>query len=115
MHANERIFINEWAQPQLPTVPSALKEDEQLERVTKHVAHIESELTKHNDLRQPMLQLYSPKGSNHAKALANWERKSNHLLQELVKYQCYADSLKNAVRLRAEKRSEKLLERADIP
>ncbi|KDN47537.1 hypothetical protein K437DRAFT_267827 [Tilletiaria anomala UBC 951] len=114
IHANERIYINDWKNPQLPSVPSNLKEDEQLERVVKHVAHIESELTAHNELRQPMLQLYSPRGANYGKALANWERKSNHLLQELVKYQCYAESLRNAVRLRAEKRSQKLLERADI-
>ncbi len=112
-HANERIYINEWKPPQLPTVPSTLKEEEQLERIVRHVATIELELTAHHELREPMLQLYSPRGANYAKALANWEKKSNHLLQELVKYQCYIESLKNAARLRAEKRGQKMLERDD--
>ena len=113
IHANERIYINDWKPPQMPTVASTLKEDEQLERVIKYITHIELELTSHNDLRQPMLQLFSPRGMNYNKALVNWERKSNHLLQELVRYQCYAESLRNAVKLRAERRNQKLLERAD--
>lgn len=114
---NDRIFINEWKAPAPPTVPSTLKEEEQLERCQKHMEHIEAELVEHNDLRTPMLQLYSMRSSNYSKALANWERKSNSLLQELVKYQCYVESLKNAVRLRAEKRDmrevDSMMRRAD--
>ncbi|KAK0520089.1 hypothetical protein OC842_007218 [Tilletia horrida] len=117
IHANERIFINEWKAPEAPMVASDLSEEKQLERCAKHMNAIEADLTAHNELRQPMLQLYSPRGSNHAKALANWERKSNHLLQELVKYQCYVESLKNAMRLRAEKHDlkevDKMLATAD--
>ncbi|KAK0546075.1 hypothetical protein OC845_004781 [Tilletia horrida] len=117
IHANERIFINEWKAPEAPTVASGLTEEKQLDRCVKHMKAIEEDLTAHNELRQPMLQLYSPRGTNYAKALANWERKSNHLLQELVKYQCYVESLKNAMRLREEKHDlkevDKMLATAD--
>jgi len=117
IHANERIFINEWKAPEAPMVASDLLEEKQLNRCTKHMQSIEADLTAHNELRQPMLQLYSPRGTNYSKALTNWERKSNHLLQELVKYQCYVESLKNAMRLRAEKHDlkevDKMLASAD--
>lgn len=116
-HANERTYINEWKPPVSPTVASTLKEEEQLDRCISQVTRIELELTAHTNLRQPMLGLYGPKSSNGAKALGNWERKSNYLLQELVKYQCYVESLKGAVRMRAEKRGKRevaaLLEQAD--
>ena len=116
-HANERMHINDWKPPAMPTVSSNLREDDQLDRAQRHMAHIEAELTVHNELRQPMLALYSPRGSNHARALSNWERKSNHLLQELVKYQCYVESLRNSAKLRADKRGMKevdsMIRRAD--
>ncbi|SPO20231.1 uncharacterized protein UTRI_00628_B [Ustilago trichophora] len=108
--SNERTFINEWRTPQLPTVPSTLSEERQLARLEKQVSTIESELTVHNELRQPMLSLYSPKGQNHAKALANWERKSNYLLQELVKYQSYVEILKKSGDLKAERRAKREVE-----
>jgi len=107
---NERIFINEWRTPQLPTVPSTLSEERQLARLEKQVETIEAELTLHNELRQPMLSLYSPKGQNYTKALANWERKSNHLLQELIMYQNYVEALKRSTDLKAERRAKREVE-----
>ena len=32
---------------------------------------------------------YSPRHANHAKALGNWDRKSQYLMQELVKFNAY--------------------------
>uniref|UniRef100_V5E843 SEC7 domain-containing protein n=2 Tax=Kalmanozyma brasiliensis (strain GHG001) TaxID=1365824 RepID=V5E843_KALBG len=104
---NERTFINEWRTPSLPTVPSTLSEERQLVRLEKQVTLIETDLTTHNELRTPMLHLYSPKGTNHAKALANWERKSNWLLQELVKYTSYVESLRKSGEGRAERRAKR--------
>lgn len=46
------------------------------------------------------------------KAQTNWEKKSQHLLTEIVKYESYIDSLKAAMTLRLRKRGEKALERA---
>lgn len=44
--------------------------------------------------------------------MTNWERKSKYLLEEIVKFEHYVDSLKNAMSLRLKKRGEKALERA---
>ncbi len=98
------------AAPQLPTVASTLSEERQLARLEKQVERLEAELTLHNELRQPMLSLYSPKGTNHAKALANWERKSNHLLQELVKYHSYTEALRKSADLKAERTARREVE-----
>lgn len=41
------------------------------------------------------------------KAQSNWERKSQYLLTEIVKYDSYIDSLQAAMSLRLKKRGEK--------
>ena len=50
---------------------------------------------------------YQPKGPNAMKALGNWEKKSQYLLTEIVKYDSYIDSLQAAMALRLKKRGEK--------
>lgn len=59
----------------------------------------------------PGLQ-YQPRSTNANKALANWERKSQYLLTEIVKYDSYVESLKSAMSLRLKKRGDKALEKA---
>ncbi|PWN42158.1 hypothetical protein IE81DRAFT_290723 [Ceraceosorus guamensis] len=117
VHANERIYINDWKAPIAPTTQSTLKEEEQLEACLRRVATIEKELEEHNALREPMRLLYSPKGNNHAKALQNWQTKSQWLLAELTKFQVYVESLRAAAKLRAEKSAaravESMMKRAD--
>lgn len=44
--------------------------------------------------------------------MSNWEKKSQYLLTEIVKYESYIDSLQAAMSLRLKKRGEKALERA---
>ena len=44
--------------------------------------------------------------------MSNWERKSQYLLTEIVKYESYIDSLQAAMSLRLKKRGEKALEKA---
>ena len=44
--------------------------------------------------------------------MANWEKKSQYLLTEIVKYDSYIDSLKSGMLLRLKKRGEKALEKA---
>ena len=55
---------------------------------------------------------YQPRSTNANKASANWERKSQYLLTEIVKYDSYVESLKAATALRLKKRGEKALEKA---
>lgn len=44
--------------------------------------------------------------------MSNWEKKSQYLLTEIVKYDSYIDSLQAAMSLRLKKRGEKALEQA---
>ncbi|GEM09884.1 SEC7-like domain containing protein [Rhodotorula toruloides] len=116
-NSNDRIHINEWNAPEIPLVPTNLPEEAQLEALKCHAALVRNELHEHNWVRQPMLQLYSPRSSNAARAQANWERKSKHLLAENVKYNTYIDALASAIKLRALQRGKKeveaMLESAD--
>ena len=45
---------------------------------------------------------YSPRHANYNRAMTNWQRKSDHLLRENVKFQTYADSLTAAQKAREE-------------
>lgn len=44
--------------------------------------------------------------------MLNWEHKSKYLLEEIVKFEHYVDSLRAGMSLRLKKRGEKALERA---
>jgi PH and SEC7 domain-containing protein len=44
--------------------------------------------------------------------MGNWEKRSQYLLTEIVKYESYIDSLQTAMSLRLKKRGEKALEKA---
>jgi len=89
----DRIHIAEWTPPTQSLRPSVFGEKEQLESLLAYVRSIEQELQTHNSLRSPMLLAFTPRGSNATKAMANWERKSEHLLREIVKFRTYVDSL----------------------
>ncbi|KAL6310459.1 hypothetical protein BKA93DRAFT_820881 [Sparassis latifolia] len=108
----DRTFINDWNSPLPPTVPSNHDEETQMEALQKHVASLKEHLKDHNELRGPMTNLYQPRSSNAAKALSNWEKRSQYLLTEIVKYESYIDSLQAAMTLRLKRRGEKALERA---
>ncbi|KAA1471675.1 hypothetical protein DENSPDRAFT_837715 [Dentipellis sp. KUC8613] len=108
----DRTSINEWKAPQPPSVPSTHDEETQLEALRKHVTSLTNELQEHNELRAPMMALYPARSANASKALGNWEKKSQYLLTEIVKYESYIDSLQSAMALRLKKRGEKALERA---
>jgi PH/SEC7 domain-containing protein len=121
----DRSFINEWKPPSPPTVSSVHDEETQMEALQKHVSTMKNDLKHHNELREPMLALvcisfpfivpkqevdreqYPPRSSNAAKAQSNWEKKSQYLLTEIVKYDSYIDSLQSAMSLRLKKRGEK--------
>ncbi|KAF7315734.1 Sec7-like domain belongs to guanine nucleotide exchange factors [Mycena indigotica] len=108
----DRIMINDWKPPMPPTVASPHDEETQLEALRKHVTSLKRDLKQHNEYREPMSALYQPRSSNATKAQSNWEKKSQWLLTEIVKYDSYIDSLQMAMSLRLKKRGEKALERA---
>ncbi|KAJ3936950.1 MAG: hypothetical protein NXY57DRAFT_32129 [Lentinula lateritia] len=109
---NDRIHINDWKPPMPPTVASLHDEETQMDALKKYVKSLKRDLQKHNELREPMSALYQPRTSNAVKAMSNWEKKSQYLLTEIVKYDSYIDSLQAAMSLRLKKRGEKALERA---
>ncbi|KAI6046151.1 hypothetical protein EDC04DRAFT_2865015 [Pisolithus marmoratus] len=108
----ERIYINDWKPPIPPSISSINDEETQLEALQKYVGTLKKDLKHHNELREPMAALYPPRSANSVKAQSNWEKKSQYLLTEIVKYESYIESLKNAMTLRLGKRGEKALERA---
>ncbi|KAF8493600.1 hypothetical protein JB92DRAFT_1163112 [Gautieria morchelliformis] len=110
--SHDRIFINEWKAPLPSTVSSTHDEETQLEALQKQVVSLKQDLQTHNELRRSMSALYAPRSSNLSKAETNWEKKSQYLLTEIVKYETYVESLKNGMSLRLKKRGEKALEKA---
>lgn len=109
---SERLFINDWKPPIPPSISSIHDEETQLEALQKYVHMLKKDFKNHNELREPMNALYTPRTTNGGKAQSNWEKKSQFLLTEIVKYDSYVDSLQSAMNLRLKKRGEKALERA---
>ncbi|KAG8213666.1 hypothetical protein J3R82DRAFT_10361 [Butyriboletus roseoflavus] len=108
----ERTTINDWKPPIPPIISSIHDEETQLEALQKYVGTLKKDLKHHNELREPMVALYEPRSANGIKAQSNWEKKSQYLLTEIVKYDSYIDSLQSGMSLRLKRRGEKALERA---
>lgn len=92
----DRITVADWTPPTQSMRPSNSAEKEQLETLKTYVRGIEEDLQQHNALRSPMLLAFTPRGTNAAKAMANWEKKSAYLLREIVKFRTYVDCLQHA-------------------
>ncbi|KAF9933382.1 hypothetical protein FBU30_005591 [Linnemannia zychae] len=93
----DRITLFEWTAPMPSMSQSLLTEEEQMEALKRYVANLESEMEVHQEYRIPMMRLFHPKSSNYAKAFNNWERRSRHLLKEMVKYQIYVECLEQSI------------------
>lgn len=59
LNPNDRITINEWKPPNVPSGASQLAEDAQLENLRRHISIVRKELAAHNHLRAPMTRLVS--------------------------------------------------------
>ncbi|ORY12735.1 hypothetical protein BCR34DRAFT_288162 [Clohesyomyces aquaticus] len=92
----DKVGLSDWNPPTQSMMASNLMEVDQLKALTNYVKNVEEELTRHNELRAPMLIAFSPRHPNAAKAMTNWERKSSYLLREIVKFRTYIDSLNSA-------------------
>ncbi|KAF8556136.1 hypothetical protein OG21DRAFT_1521326 [Imleria badia] len=108
----DRTTISDWKPPIPPMISSIHDEETQLEALQKYVGMLKKDLKHHNELREPMVALYEPRSANGIRAQSNWEKKSQYLLTEIVKYDSYIDSLQSGMTLRLKKRGEKALERA---
>lgn len=92
----DRIPIHDWVPPQQSLMASVLLECDQLHALSAYVTKLESELEQHNELRGPMQLAFSPRHGNTAKAMGNWQKKSDFLLKEIVKYRTYVEVLEVA-------------------
>ncbi|KAL1924861.1 uncharacterized protein VTP21DRAFT_4515 [Calcarisporiella thermophila] len=83
--------IQEWQPPTLPLIasPFSMDETEQSRNLKRHVETLERELEAHSRIRERMERIFAP---SH-RAMSNWERKSQFLLHELIKYQEYKEAL----------------------
>ncbi|KAG0201093.1 hypothetical protein BGX28_006044 [Mortierella sp. GBA30] len=107
----DRVVLFEWSAP-LPTMSmSTLTEKDQCEALKRYIAGLESDMEQHQEHRIPMMSLFLPKSNNYNKAFNNWERRSRHLLKEMVKYQIYVESLEQSLALQ---REEKRVEEQEI-
>ncbi|KAF8750728.1 Pleckstrin homology domain [Rhizoctonia solani] len=105
-YSSERIFIHDWTGPMHSVMPSTHDEETQMEALQKQANLLKQELHIHNELRQPMMNMYIPRSTNAVKASNNWERRSQYLLSEIVKYDSYVDSLRSAMSQRLKRRGE---------
>ncbi|CAG8465007.1 11089_t:CDS:10 [Cetraspora pellucida] len=106
-YTTDRIAINEWKAPMPPSVSSNLDEAGQLAALKKYKEDLEEELEQHKNFWDPMSKLFSPRSSNHTKAFSNWEKKSQWLLYEIIKYTTYIECIENSIVIREKRRKER--------
>nr|POE92389.1 ph and sec7 domain-containing protein c11e3.11c [Quercus suber] len=89
----DKVQIAEWHPPTQSMMSSQLLEVDQLRGLQAYVNGVEEELAKHNELKHAIELAYSPRHTNYQRAMANWQRKSDYLLREIVKFSTYIESL----------------------
>lgn len=122
----DKAHLIEWQPPSQSMMASQLLEVDQLRQLTAYVEESERELQMHQQLKHaielavscrtadhPVLtncaSQFSPRHPNHNKAMANWQRKSDYLLREIIKFRTYIDAL-----VAAEKAKESLYARKKV-
>ncbi|KAF8753881.1 Pleckstrin homology domain [Rhizoctonia solani] len=87
------VVIEDWVAPNLPAMEAQTDVEAQFGVWRKQVDIYNLEFAKHSELRGKMMSLYRPGSAEAYKALSNWEKKSQYLLTEMVKYDTYAEFL----------------------
>ncbi|KAJ1732526.1 hypothetical protein LPJ61_001999 [Coemansia biformis] len=96
--ASKGVNILEWAPPNNPMQRSDLDEAAQLKTLMHHIAYLEEELVAHKKVQGSIDERFFPKTQQFQRAFSNWERKAQYILQELIKYQSYADVLQKTLK-----------------
>ncbi|KAK5135138.1 hypothetical protein LTR08_005524 [Meristemomyces frigidus] len=92
----DKAQIAAWHPPTQSMMASQLMEVDQLKALTAYVTNVETELARHNEMKHAIELAYSPRHANHTRSMSNWQRKSDYLLREIVKFRTYMDSLSAA-------------------
>ncbi|KAF5098553.1 hypothetical protein D0Z00_001996 [Geotrichum galactomycetum] len=94
-----QIKVRGWRPAQVHSaVHSQLDEESQLAALARHTATVEEALEIHTGLRAKLLTIFSPDLLVSKMVNSNWEKKSNYLLREAVKYDIYILTLKYAIK-----------------
>ncbi|KAJ2787719.1 hypothetical protein GGI15_000490 [Coemansia interrupta] len=96
--ASRGASILEWTPPNNPMQRSDLDETGQLKALLHHISYLEDELVSHKKVQGSIDERFFPKTQLFHRAFGNWERKAQYILQELIKYQSYADVLQKALK-----------------
>ncbi|KAJ1826370.1 hypothetical protein LPJ56_002209, partial [Coemansia sp. RSA 2599] len=96
--ASKNVNILEWTPPNNPMQRSDLDETAQLKALLHHISYLEDELVSHKKVQGSIDERFFPKTQMFHRAFGNWERKAQYILQELIKYQSYADVLQKALK-----------------
>ncbi|KAK8175117.1 Sec7 domain-containing protein [Phyllosticta citrichinensis] len=89
----DKVPISDWKPPTPSMMASNLMEVDQLKALAAYVKSVEEELSKHQELRAPMLIAFSPRHPNAGRAMTNFQKKSEYLLKELIKFKTYIEAL----------------------
>ena len=94
-----QIKVRGWRPAQVHSaIHSQLDEESQLTALVRHTATVEEALEVHTGLRAKLLTIFSPELLVSKMVNSNWEKKSNYLLREAVKYDIYILTLKYAIK-----------------
>ncbi|KAJ2357049.1 hypothetical protein H4S02_012619, partial [Coemansia sp. RSA 2611] len=95
--ASKGASILEWTPPNNPMQRSDLDEAAQLKSLLHHITYLEEELVAHKKVQGSIEERFYPRTHQFQRGFSNWERKAQYILQELIKYQSYADVLQKAL------------------
>lgn len=93
----DKLTIKEWRPTGHSMVVSDLNEDVQMTSLKNYVLRADTELETHASLRKRLGISFSPGTNNYTRAHNNWERKSQYLTQQSVRYKIYVETLEKAV------------------
>uniref|UniRef100_A0A060T8W9 ARAD1C39908p n=1 Tax=Blastobotrys adeninivorans TaxID=409370 RepID=A0A060T8W9_BLAAD len=92
----ERIQVKEWRPPVASTLHGNYTEQEQLDGLKKYSQKIEDTFSEHAACRPIMMRVFQPNYLVSTRAHNNWEKRSQYLQKEIVKYGTYASTLERA-------------------
>lgn len=99
---NTQLKIRGWRPAQVHSaVHSQLDEESQLAALIRHTATVEETLEVHTGLRGKMMTVFNSGLIVSKLVNTNWEKKSNYLLREAVKYDIYILTLNYAIKDRS--------------
>ncbi|KAJ2582069.1 hypothetical protein GGH95_001739 [Coemansia sp. RSA 1836] len=96
--ASKGATILEWTPPNNPMQRSEFDEAAQLKSLLHHITYLEEELVSHKKVQGSIEERFYPRTHQFHRGFSNWERKAQYILQELIKYQSYADVLQKALK-----------------